>query len=269
MYRLSFPVLVVATLMSGGLFAFDHYYVPEANRKQDALRNEIKGRPVQTYLRVDRKWYVGHGTRMYYYKAFEPSDNVMVGVTVYELDPESFHLRRLINAERARWEPSLKTWVFQNGQMRTINGTKVTRHQDFTNQTATFAELDESPGYFRREVKLSQQMNFIELGQYIHELSASGLDTIKLQVQLHDKFSVPLFALIMALISIPFAFLTGNRGAMAGVGASLGIAIAYWSVSKLFEQIGFLNQLPPEVASWAPNVLFSLAGLYLMMRMRT
>ncbi len=57
--------------------------------------------------------------------------------------------------------------------------------------------------------------------------------------------------------------------AMAGVGASLGIAIAYWSVSKLFEQIGFLNQLPPEVASWAPNVLFSLAGLYLMMRMRT
>lgn len=269
MYRLSFPVLVVATLMSGGLFAFDHYYVPEANRKQDALRNEIKGRPVQTYLRVDRKWYVGHGTRMYYYKAFDPSDNVMIGVTVYELDPESFHLRRLINAERARWEPSLKTWVFQNGQMRTISGIKVTKHQDFMNQTATFAELDETPGYFRREVKLSQQMNFIELGQYIRELSASGLDTIKLQVQLQDKFSVPLFALIMALISIPFAFLTGNRGAMAGVGASLGIAIAYWSVSKLFEQIGFLNQLPPEVASWAPNVLFSLAGLYLMMRMRT
>ena len=42
----------------------------------------------------------------------------------------------------------------------------------------------------------------------------------------------------MAIISIPFAFMTGNRGAMAGVGVSLGIAFAYWSVSTLFEQVG-------------------------------
>ena len=33
-----------STLLSGGLFAFDFYYVPDANRKQDALRDEIKGR---------------------------------------------------------------------------------------------------------------------------------------------------------------------------------------------------------------------------------
>lgn len=270
MYRLSFPVLVLATAMSGALFAFDHYYVPEANRKQDAIRNEIKGRPIQTYLRPDRKWYMGEsGSRMYYYKYFEPSENVMVGVSVYDLDPQTYHMRRMINAERARWEPSLNTWIFQNGQMREVDGIRVVKFQDFPHQTATFAELDESPGYFRREVKLSQQMNFIELDHYIKELSASGLDTVKLQVQLHSKFAVPLFALIMALISIPFAFLTGSRGAMAGVGASLGIAIVYWSVTKLFEQIGFLNQLPPEIAAWSPDILFSLAGFYLLIRMRT
>ncbi len=270
MYRLAFPVLVIATAMSGALFAFDHYYVPEANRKQDAIRNEIKGRPIQTYLRPDRKWYMGqNGSRMYYYKYFEPSENVMMGVSVYDLNPETFHMRRMINAERARWEPSLNTWVFQNGQMREVDGIRVTKFHDFPQQTATFPELDESPGYFRREVKLSQQMNFIELDNYIRELSASGLDTVKLQVQLHSKFSIPLFALIMALISIPFAFLTGSRGAMAGVGASLGIAIVYFSVTKLFEQVGFLNQLPPEIAAWSPDILFSLAGLYLLIRMRT
>lgn len=269
MYRLALPVLLAAAAMSAMLFAFDHYYVAEANRKQDAIRNEIKGRPVQTYLRPDRKWIFGRGSRIYYYKYFEQTDNVMSGVSVYELDPQTFHLKRLINAERARWEPTLKTWVFQNGQERTIDGIKVTSFTNFSGQTATFPELDEPPGYFRKEVKLSQQMNVFELTDYIKELSQSGLDVVRLQVQLHSKFSVPMFALIMAMISVPFAFLTGSRGAMAGVGVSLGIAIAYWSISKLFEQIGFLNQLPPEVAAWAPDVIFALAGLYLIARMRT
>jgi LPS export ABC transporter permease LptG/LPS export ABC transporter permease LptF len=269
LYRLSVPVLLAAGFLSGALFAFDHYYVPEANRRQDAIRNEIKGRPVQSFLRPDRKWIVGEGSRIYYYRYFDPADPVMVGVSVYDLDPQTFHLRRLITAERARWEPSLHTWVFQNGQMRTIAGIRVTGYQDFRGGTATFPELSEDPGYFRKEVKLSQQMNFVELGDYIRQLSQSGLDTVKLQVQQQAKFAAPAFAFILAMVSIPFAFLTGNRGAMAGVGASLGIAIAYWSISKLFEQIGLLNQLPPAMAAWSPVLVFFLGGVYLMARMRT
>lgn len=269
LYRLAVPVLIASGFLSGALFAFDHYYVPEANRRQDALRNEIKGRPVQSFLRPDRKWIFGEGSRIFYYRYFDPADPVMVGVSVYDLDPKTSHLRRLITAERARWEPSLKTWVFQNGQMRTIQGIRVTGYQDFRGGAATFPEITEEPGYFRKEVKLSQQMNFIELGEYIRQLSQSGLDTVKLQVQQQAKLATPAFALILALVSIPFAFLTGNRGAMAGVGASLGIAMAYWSISKLFEQIGLLNQLPPAVAAWSPVVVFFLSGVYLMARMRT
>ena len=113
------------------------------------------------------------------------------------------------------------------------------------------------------------QMNFRELEAYIRELSQSGFDTVRLQVQLHKKFSVPLFALIMALLSTPFAFLTGNRGAMAGVGVSFGIAIAYWALNQLFEQIGNINQLPAALAAWSPDAIFCLAGIYLIARMRT
>jgi lipopolysaccharide export LptBFGC system permease protein LptF len=112
-------------------------------------------------------------------------------------------------------------------------------------------------------------MNFKELAQYIGELKTSGLDTIPLQVQYYKKFAVPLFALIMAILSIPFAFIAGNRGAMTGVGISLGVAIAYWTVGTLFEQIGDLNQLPAVMAAWSPDIIFSLAGLYLMARMKT
>ena len=72
-----------------------------------------------------------------------------------------------------------------------------------------------------------------------------------------------------ALIAAPFGFLAGNRGAMTGIGVSLGIGIAYLTVNKLFEQVGNLNQLPAQIAAWSPDVVFSLAGLYLIARMKT
>jgi lipopolysaccharide export LptBFGC system permease protein LptF len=112
-------------------------------------------------------------------------------------------------------------------------------------------------------------MNFEELGQYIAEEQASGLDATPLRVQYYKKFAVPLFALIMAVLSIPFAFVAGNRGAMTGVGISFAIAIAYWTVGTLFDQIGDLNQLPAMMAAWSPDAIFSLFGLYFMARMKT
>jgi lipopolysaccharide export LptBFGC system permease protein LptF len=112
-------------------------------------------------------------------------------------------------------------------------------------------------------------MNFTELASYIHELKASGLDTIRLRVQYNKKFAVPLFAFIMALLSVPFAFVAGNRGAMTGVGISFGIAIAYWVLNNLFEQVGDLNQLPAVMAAWSPDALFCIAGLWFISRMKT
>ncbi len=269
LHRLAVPILLASAGISAALFGFDHYYVPEANRIQDGILNEIKGRPAQTFLRPDRKWIFGKGSRIYYYTYFDPNEDVMHGVDVYELDPEPFRLKRHISAERARWEPSLKTWVFQNGWTRDIQGIRVMNFKNFQGQTMSFPELDEPPSYFLQEVKQAKQMNFIELERYMGELKQSGLDVTRLQVQFHKKFSVPLFALIMAAIAVPFAFLAGGKGAMASVGASFSIAIAYISISQLFEQFGNVNQLPATLAAWSPDVLFGMAGLYLLFQMRT
>ena len=267
LHRLAIPILVASTFLSGGLFAFDHYYVPEANRRQDALRNEIKGRAVQTYLSPEHKWIRGKGPRFYYYKFFDQTENVMGGVIVYEIDPNTYQLVKQISAERALWQSSLKMWVFENGWRRDFHGNQSIPLTAF--QVQTFPELNEPPSYFLKEVKQDSQMNFRELDSYIRDLQQSGFNTVKLRVQFYQKFSVPLFVLIMAMISIPFAFLVGNRGAMAGIGVSIGIAITYWGIGLLFEKIGDVNQLPPAIAAWSPDALFSLTGLYLLLRMRS
>lgn len=267
LHRLALPIMLASGVFSVGLFAFDHYYIPGANRIQDGLRNEIKGRAVQTYLRPDRKWIRGAGSRIFYYKYFDAVEEVMAGASVYELEPETFRLVRQISAERFHWQPSLGTWICENGWFSDFRANRRVNYQQF--QVMTFPELTEDPKYFRKEVLQDKQMNFQQLEGYIADLQQGGFDTVKLRVQFYRKFSVPLLALVMALISIPFSFLVGNRGAMAGIGVSIGIAIAYWGIGVLFEQLGNANQLPPAVAAWSPDAVFSLVGLYLMLRMRS
>jgi LPS export ABC transporter permease LptG/LPS export ABC transporter permease LptF len=269
-YRMAAPVLVAGVVLSGGLFAFDHYWVPEFDRRQEQIyNNEIKGRPAQTYLQADRKWIYGLQDRIYYYKYFDTTQKVMGDVNVYEIDPQRFLLKRQISAQRARWEPVLKQWVFENGWSNDIDGRRVHKFDPFPGATRTFPELVETPEYFLKEVKDSPQMNFLELRAYIEELKQAGFETTSYQVQFHKKFSQPLFALILALVSIPFAFLAGNRGAMTGVGISFAIFLLYWSADQLSVQIGNLGQLSAAVAAWSPDVVFSLAGLYFLARMRT
>ncbi|MFL6448120.1 MAG: LptF/LptG family permease [Bryobacteraceae bacterium] len=268
LYRLAAPVLVVSLTISATLFAFDHYYIPEANRRQERLRAEIKKKPVATYLRADRQWVYGQGSRIYNFHFLDPKSAVMSRVNVYELNPKNFQLVNQVSAQRATWNRTAGTWTFQNGMSKEA-GKQFDNYRQFFGQSASFPQLTEPPSWFSKEEKEYKEMNFKELGRYISELKASGLETTPLRVQYYKKFAVPLFAFIMAVLSIPFAFLAGNKGTMAGVGISFGIAIAYWSVNTVFEQVGDLNQLPPAMAAWSPDAIFLLAGLYLMARMRT
>jgi LPS export ABC transporter permease LptG/LPS export ABC transporter permease LptF len=269
-YRLAAPVLLAGLFLSGALFAFDHYWLPTADRKQDQLYSEIKNKAPQTYLQPNNKWVYGLHDRVYYYKYFDQSEQAMVGVNVYEIDAAHFRLTRQISADRTKWEPTLSKWVFENGWSRDFKGDKVGGFDPFPGATRTFAELEEKPEYFMKEKTQPLQMNFFELQNEIAELKQSGfVDTTALQVQLQKKFSEPLAALILALVAVPFAFSSGNRGGMAGFAISMLVYVAYFCLDYLFEQVGISKQLSPQMAAWSPDAIFSLVGLYFVARMRT
>jgi LPS export ABC transporter permease LptG/LPS export ABC transporter permease LptF len=267
-HRLAASVIFASFVISVLLFAFDHFYIPAANRRQEMLRAEIKKKPVATYLKADRQWVYGQGSRIFNFLHLDPKQAIMSKVNVFDLDPKTFLVVHQITADRAQWNDHLHQWVFENGVSQE-NSLTASNYKQFYNATATFPELTETPSWFVKEEKEYKEMNFEELGSYIDELQASGLDTTPLRVQYYKKFAVPLFALIMAILSIPFAFVGGTRGAMRGVFVAFCIAIAYWTVGTLFEQVGDLNQLPAAMAAWAPDVIFSLGGMYFMARMKT
>ena len=267
LYRVIFPVLIASTLVAGVLFLSDQLYLPYTNKRQDALRNEIKGKPAQTYLRPDRKWIFGQHSDIYYYQFFDPDRDVFGGVSVFQFDPHTFQITHRISADRAHWSDQMHRWVYEQGWERSLNGSAIENYRKF--DVATYPELSEAPAYFKKEIKQSSEMSYDELRRYIHDLEESGFDVVRLRVQLQKKIAYPIITLVMAVLAIPFALSTGKRSALAGVATAIGIGVFYWTINGLFEAMGNLSQLPPAVAAWSPDLVFGFIGGYLILRMPT
>lgn len=266
-YRIITPVIFAAAVIAAGLFFADQFYLPHTNKRQEALHNQIKGKPAQTYLRPDRKWIFGQNSDIYYYQFFDPDRNEFGNISVFQLDKENFTVTRRIHADRARWAENLGRWEYERGWERTLNVSAIDNYRPF--EVATFPQLPETPAYFKKEVKQYSEMNYEELHKYIRDLQQSGFDVVRLRVELNKKLSYPLITLIMAVLAIPFALSTGKKGAVTGVAVAVGTAVFYTVVSRLFEAMGNLSQLPPALAAWSPDLIFVLIGGYLILKVPT
>jgi LPS export ABC transporter permease LptG/LPS export ABC transporter permease LptF len=267
LYRIVIPVLIASTLVAGVLFLSDQLYLPYTNKRQDALRNRIKGKPAQTYLRPERQWMFGQHSDIYYYQFFDPDRDVFGGVSVFQFDPHTFQITHRITAERAHWSESMGRWVYEEGWERGLNGSAIENYHKF--DAATYPELAEAPAYFKKKIEQSSEMSYDELRRYIHDLEQSGFDVVRLRVQLQKKIAYPLITLVMAVIAIPFALSAGKRSAVTGIATAIVIGVVYIAVSGLFEAMGNFSQLPPAVAAWSPDLVFGFIGGYLILRIPT
>ena len=266
-YRIVTPVMTAAAFLAIGLFFADQFYLPHTNKRQEALHNEIKGKPAQTYLRPDRKWIFGQHDDIYYYQFFDPDRDQFASVTIFQIDPASFTISQRVHAERAHWADSLNRWIFEQGWERSLHGPAIAGFRTF--EVSTFPELSESPTYFKKEVKQYSEMNYEELRRYIRDLQQSGFDVVRLRVQLNKKLSFPLITLIMAVLAVPFSLSAAKKGAITGVAVAVGIAVVYTVVSRLFEAMGDLSQLPPALAAWSPDLIFAMVGAYMILKIPT
>jgi LPS export ABC transporter permease LptG/LPS export ABC transporter permease LptF len=272
LYRLVVPIVSIAAILAVSLFLFDEFYLPQANRKQEALHNLIKGRPPQTVLHPEKNWifgqpHPGEPARIFYYQYFDRDRNEFVNLSVFEFDATTFALSKRIFAARAVWDQEASAWQFQKGWQRDIKGANVTDYKEF--QQATFAEIHEDPGYFVKEKLQSQEMNFNQLDHYIGDLRQSGFDTMRLRVELWHKLAYPFVAVVMSMLAIPFALSMGRRGSLTGIAVAIFIALTYYVFDNLFGALGNVNYLPAAMAAWSSDILFALVGGYLLLKTPT
>jgi LPS export ABC transporter permease LptF/LPS export ABC transporter permease LptG len=265
LYRLALPALAFSLLVTLFCTYLESEVLPASNEKVAQLKDRIHGKEtVRTYRRADRQWLFGQGRYIYNYLHYDPQQQTLQRLQVFDFDA-SHRLTRRLAADTAQYIGD--AWVFSNGWSRSFEGVDVASYKRF--DVPKIVRYPETPSYFDSEIRPPEQMRYGELKEYIQELKESGQAVPELQVELYKKVALPVVSLIMALVGLPFAFRLGRQGALYGIGLSVVLGMIFLGIFAFFTKMGEAGALPPAVAVWSPGAVFSLLGIYLFLGVRT
>ncbi len=108
------------------------------------------------------------------------------------------------------------------------------------------------------ETTINNQLSFIDYNQ--HRIN-------EYLVEINKKYSIPAACLVFVFIGAPLG-IVARRGTF-GVAASfsLGFFVLYWAALIGGEKLALREYISPWVGMWMANIVLSLLGVYLTLRM--
>jgi lipopolysaccharide export system permease protein len=242
------------------IFLWSETVVPYfASRAHYINTVEIKKRQMPGMLGDQQIWSHGQDT-FYNVQSFDPRKRMLVGVTIYPIDPE-FHLKGLLEIPTATWDGG--RWVYQTGQESRFGPDGQVEALPLQPGTLDFQEKPEDLIGARRD---AEEFSFFDLRDFIENFRKKGLDVTEYVVDLYLKTAVPFVCTVMALIAIPLGMRNPRSSSLANsIGTGLLIGSSYWFVLALAVSLGHSGVLPPLVAAWTANVIFGGIGAFLLL----
>jgi lipopolysaccharide export system permease protein len=266
LYQLFFPISVFAfaTFLLSSFLVF--YALPWGNRGfkatlyrlvQSKADIEIKERVFNDafsglVVYVDRVPLQGNhmeGILIYDQREKGKSNTILAKEGFIVNNPESQEIiLRLRNGDIHRFEPEAHT--FQKITFGTY---------DLKLELAkTFAAI---------EKKLKDwEMSIDDIRKKMEETKRTGGNTTPYEIELHKRYAIPFTCIVFALIGVPLGIQPHRSGRSYGFILSIFILIAYYVSLTASEILAARKIIPAFSAGWAPNLLFSGLGIYLLVK---
>jgi LPS export ABC transporter permease LptG len=262
-YRLALPGLLFAFLAGGAMWLVQEELMPAANRRQNALRAQIREGVARTESLGGRQWLATNDARRVYAYEFEERLQRLKTPAVYEFDEEGVHLKRIVSGESASW-PQPGTLVLEQPQVVEIQG------GGSIHTSAESVTEPEGVELFKPVYNRPAEQSFKQLRESLRSLKTRGVpDTELVAVAYERRRADPFAPLVMALIGIPLGVAFGKRSALAALSVAVACGLSFWATVSGFQQLGVLGFLSPAVAAWSAPLIFAALGLYLLSRTRT
>ncbi len=133
------------------------------------------------------------------------------------------------------------------------------------------AEMDSTinirPSDFKKERKSFEMLTSPELRAHITELEERNIgNTEEFAIELYKRRATPFASFILTLIGVSLSSrkTRGGMGKYIGIGLVLSfVYILFLTVSQTFAING---NMPPLLAVWLPNIVFSIIGVFLYVK---
>jgi lipopolysaccharide export system permease protein len=257
--RVLLPVLGISLAGSFASLVFNESVVPRANRWREHVNEvEIHGAPPPVAGKRSDIAYLGAEGRMFQIKEYDLRERVMKRVSILEFEGD--RLARRLDAEEARWENG--HWVFLRGYQRVFDATG--REGAATFERLEIPGLAEEPSDFDKGVEDPRLMGYRDLRRETGRLRANGRDARRYEVEMGSRLALPFANFIVVLLGAPLAAANMQGGAARGFGMGLGVAFFYYGLLRLSQTIGQFAPVSPVLAPWLANVIFLVAGLFML-----
>lgn len=263
LYRLLVPYLVVGTVLTGFMFWFNGWVVPDTNRTVLAFEQQyLKDAPrVVDIADIHRQNLPGtYVTVGYYDRRTETAHSV----SIHRFSRENRLVER-IDAPTMEWADTLARWRILEPVVRSFeNGT-----EQRTRRARIDTTLQILPRDLARTERDVESMSIPAAREYIVDLERSGAGSIgRSKVGYYTKFAYPFANLILVLLGMPLASVRRRGGQAVQIGLGLSIAFVYLALQKITEPFGYTGEIPPLVVAWLPHAAFFIAGVILLLRVR-
>ena len=259
-HRVVRPILVLGVLLTGAALALSEI-TPGANRRAaELVRDEEPGRS----WRSDFVYESTDGTT-WHIRRLTAGDGRLSEVVLERPSSESRPGLHVL-ADAAQFD-DLNGWTFARGYLREMRADSSDRAYQF--ERMRIAGLTERPEELLERPRDAEEMTYAEVGRQAEIVERTGGNARDLLVKQQQKISIPVATLVVILLGMPLATSTQRGGTAHGVGISLAITIGYFLILRISGALGEAGAIPPPTAAWVPNVLFFLAAVVLLSRVRT
>ena len=203
--------------------------------------------------------WIKNGRGIVNIKHYDTSEKLIFGVTANEFD-KNFSLIRRVDAAKGEYVED-KVWLLYDIMKQEV---APDGNQEIKFYKKKREDLGFLPSDIKRIAKKSEEMNFLDLYNYIKKIESEGYDATNYRVDLYAKFSFPLVCLIMCLIGAGIGLKKKMKdGLAAGVGYGIGAAFCYWVFYSFCVSLGYGKMLSPVIAVVAANMVFLSFGIYM------
>ncbi len=273
LYRVLVPFLVSSFIVSLFSVYFNAWIVPSANQKKFAIERATLQRSFDSGNRFNIFFQDGR-TRLVSIGYFDVQRGLATRVSIQEFsDTNLTVLHRRYDARDMEWvakqpvlgDTSFIGWALVNGTRR-----EFTQGQEVltTFEREEIGRLTITPEQIEKKLRKPDEMNYTELRDFIESQRLAGQDVSRWLVDFHSKVSFPFASLIVVLFGVPFAANKRRSGVAIEFGICVAVTFIYLAFMKTSQVFGYNGDLNPLLTAWLANILFFLAALVNLARVR-
>ena len=202
------------------------------------------------YLRLDSVTYVG-------LKNYDTLSKAANNFFLEKVNGNKIYYN--LRAQRIEWDSAHHNWKLSSIVERNVDS----MHETIRNINTLSLNLPLKPSELRKDEYLKDKLTTPQLSQYIkteEQRGTEGLNTLK--VEQYRRTATPFTVLLLSIIGAVIAGRKTRGG--SGLHLAIGIAIAaIFIVSDKFSTVfSVKGNLPPLLAAWIPNMVFTLVAYY-------